>query len=495
MNTAFLIFPHQLFRDIDRLKTAQYVYLIEETLFFNQYKFHKQKLILHRASMQYYASFLQQQGCMINYVEAKDTLSDVRQLIPHLKAKGIQSIAYYDPCDHWLEKRMTTTCQALDLHLVQYPTPLFINSKAEIDSYFSGKQHYFQTDFYIQQRKKLNILVNEKGQPEGGKWSFDADNRKKYPKNNLPPVIHCPELSENYRKAIAYVTSHFSDNYGDAESWMIYPSTHEESDAWLTQFLEIRFHEFGIYEDAIVAHASILHHSVLTPILNIGLLTPLQVVNASLNYAKLHHVPLNSLEGFIRQIIGWREFVRGVYVHQGSKMRTTNFWKFERPIPPSFYTATTGISPIDHTLKKLLHTGYNHHIERLMVLGNFMLLCEFNPNAVYQWFMEMYIDAYDWVMVPNVYGMSQFADGGTMCTKPYISGSNYLLKMSDYKKEEWCDTWDALFWHFMDKQRGFFLQNPRMGMLINQWDKRAEEHKSTQINLAKSYLQNLDEES
>jgi deoxyribodipyrimidine photolyase-related protein len=190
--------------------------------------------------------------------------------------------------------------------------------------------------------------------------------------------------------------------------------------------------------------------------------------------------------------MGWREFIRGVYVTKGSQERTTNYWGFTRKIPPSFYTGTTGIEPIDLTIKKVLETGYCHHIERLMVLGNFMLLCEFDPDEVYRWFMELFIDAYDWVMVPNVYGMSQFADGGIMSTKPYISGSNYLMKMSDYPKGEWQSTWDALFWRFMDIHRDFFLQNPRLGMLISTFDKWSEEKKQEVRTKANDYLIMLD---
>ncbi|MFY8189905.1 MAG: FAD-binding domain-containing protein, partial [Bacteroidia bacterium] len=193
-----------------------------------------------------------------------------------------------------------------------------------------------------------------------------------------------------------------------------------------------------------------------------------------------------------RQIIGWREFIRAVYEQVGKQERTRNYWKFSRKIPASFYTGTTGIEPIDTVIKKVLVTGYAHHIERLMVLGNFMLLCEFDPDEVYRWFMEMFIDAYDWVMVPNVYGMSQFADGGLMATKPYISGSNYLMKMSDYGKGDWQQTWDALFWHFMDKQRNFFLQNPRLGMLVRTFDKMPLEKREKHLVVARRYLNQLD---
>ena len=246
-----------------------------------------------------------------------------------------------------------------------------------------------------------------------------------------------------------------------------------------------------MYEDAIVKGENILNHSVLTPMMNTGLLTPQFVLDEALKFGKENGVPLNSLEGFIRQIMGWREFIRGVYEAVGSKERTTNFWGFERKIPASFYDGTTGIPPVDDTIKMLLKTGYNHHIERLMVLGNFMVLCEFHPDEVYRWFMEMYIDSYDWVMVTNVYGMSQFADGGLMATKPYISGSNYLMKMSDYKKGDWQKTWDGLFWRFMHVHRDFFLKNPRLGMLVRTFDKMSDEKRNTHIENGERFLTKL----
>lgn len=234
-----------------------------------------------------------------------------------------------------------------------------------------------------------------------------------------------------------------------------------------------------------------MHHSVLTPMLNVGLLTPQFVIDEALAFASQHEIPINSLEGFIRQIIGWREFIRAVYQLKGSEERTKNYWGFTRKIPPSFWNGTTGITPIDVTIRKVLDTGYCHHIERLMVLGNFMLLCEFDPDDVYRWFMELFIDAYDWVMVPNVYGMSQFADGGLMSTKPYISGSNYLMKMSDYPKGDWQVTWDGLFWRFMQTHRDFFLQNPRLGMLVRSFDAMPDAKRQGHLKHAEQFLGGL----
>ncbi len=226
--------------------------------------------------------------------------------------------------------------------------------------------------------------------------------------------------------------------------------------------------------------------------MNVGLLSPNEVLDEAIQFAGKNSVPFNSLEGFVRQILGWREFIRGVYITKGTAERTNNFWNFKRKIPASFWNGTTGIAPVDITIKKVLATGYCHHIERLMVLGNFMLLCEFDPDEVYKWFMELFIDSYDWVMVPNVYGMSQFADGGLMATKPYISGSNYLMKMSDYPKGEWQLIWDGLFWNFLNKHREFFLKNPRLSMLVKTFDKMSEEKRSVHLRAATDYLKTLD---
>ncbi|HVG12606.1 MAG TPA: FAD-binding domain-containing protein, partial [Flavisolibacter sp.] len=310
-------------------------------------------------------------------------------------------------------------------------------------------------------------------------------------KGKTPPTVDFGAPNRFCSEAAAYTERHFADNYGTLNSQFIFPTNHTDSKSWLQAFFRTRFADFGAYEDAIVASQNILHHAVLTPMLNTGLLQPMYVVDEALLYASNHEVPLNSVEGFIRQIMGWREFMRAVYQLKGREERITNYWGFTRKIPQSFWSGTTGIQPVDSTIRKVLDTGYCHHIERLMVLGNFMLLCEFDPNEVYRWFMEMFIDAYDWVMVPNVYGMSQFADGGLMSTKPYISGSNYLMKMSDYKKGTWQAVWDGLFWRFMHTHRAFFLQNPRLGMLVGSFDKMPESKRKEHLAHAETFLQAL----
>ncbi len=447
--------------------------------------------MFHRASMKAYQQFLQSKGYEVVYINAHENTADIRNLLPQLQQKGVSEIHHVDVTDYLLEKRITKQATKLKVKVSKYDSPLFLLTAKQVDEYFAGKKRFFQTDFYTQQRKHFKILVDEKLQPEGGKWTFDTENRLKYPKGKKPPEVKFPKSNDHWTEAIIYVEKNFSFNYGEINNAFIYPATFAESRAWLTQFLQKRFAEFGDYEDAIVNNELVLHHSLLTPMLNVGLLTPAEILEDAVTYATNNKIPLNSCEGFVRQILGWREFIRGVYQIKGTQERTTNYWKFKRKIPASFWNGTTGILPVDDTIKKVMATGYCHHIERLMVLGNFMLLCEFDPDEVYKWFMELFIDSYDWVMVPNVYGMSQFADGGLMATKPYISGSNYLMKMSDYPKGDWQPIWDGLFWRFMHLHRDFFLKNPRLGMLVKTFDKMPKEKQEGHIQQAQKFLKKL----
>ena len=486
-----ILFPHQLFEQNIVATKCDTIYMVEEYLFFRQYNFHKQKIAFQRASMKFYENYLQSRKIKVIYIDSYDEMADVRKLIPHLKSLGVASFEYIDTTDYLLERRIDKGCKTHDINANKNRSTLFLNSSEEIATYFADKKRMFQTDFYKHQRQSRNILLEKNLKPLGGKWTYDDENRLKYPKGKTPPKVDFLAMNNFYVEAVEYIEKYFPDNYGKLNVDFIYPTTFTESKKWLQHFFKTRFSEFGAYEDAIVSNQTVLHHSILTPMLNVGLLTPKYIIDETLQYAGNYEIPLNSLEGFIRQIIGWREFIRAVYELKGNEERTKNYWGFTRKIPHTFWTGTTGIDPIDITIKKVLETGYCHHIERLMVLGNFMLLCEFDPDEVYQWFMELFIDAYDWVMVPNVYGMSQFADGGLMSTKPYISGSNYLMKMSDYKKGNWQNIWDGLFWRFMHTHRDFFLQNPRLGMLVKTFDKMPEEKKQTHIKNASKFLDTL----
>ena len=488
-NHINLIFPHQLFEENPLFSIEGTFLLVEEFLFFRQYAFHKQKIAFHRATMKFYATWLKERGFDVIHLSSYEPESDVRFLADYLNHLGVNSIAYVDPVDDWLEKRIA---HLNSFNLTKLNNPSFINTDEDNKSFFKPeKKSFFQTTFYIEQRKKWNILMEKDGKPTGDQWSFDQDNRNKYPKSSTPPPYFQPKTNAYWEEAVSYVQQYFSDNPGEISKEPIYPIDFDDSKHALQDFLGIRFYQFGHFEDAIVQEALVLHHSVLSPMLNVGLISPKTIVNSTLKFAREEGIPINSTEGFIRQIIGWREFIRGMYQCKGIPMRTKNFWGFKRKIPASFYHGTTGILPIDETIKKILKYGYCHHIERLMVLGNFMLLCEFDPDEVYRWFMELFIDAYDWVMVPNVYGMSQFADGGIFATKPYISGSNYLKKMSNYPHGAWEKIWDALFWNFIDQHADFFKKNPRLSMMYHTFQKMTPEKKEEHLMTAHRFLAQL----
>lgn len=451
--------------------------------------------------MQFYLEYLSGQGYDVKYIDSQHPWNDCRKLIAGIKKQGVTTIHYAEPEDYLLEKRIDRSAEQAGILTLCDATPYFLNSRQEVVDYFKNKKHYFQTDFYIHQRKKRKLLLTAEGKPEGSQWSYDADNRQRFPKSGSIPHYPFPESNKYVKEAVSYVQQWFPDNYGKAGAPFtayesaFYPVTFAESDEWLEAFLNQRLRDFGPYEDAMVGTQSILYHSVLTPMLNIGLLEPQHILDTTLSRIQKLDIPLNSLEGFIRQIIGWREFIRGVYQTAGSRQRTKHYWGFTRKIPAAFWLGETGIQPIDQVIKRVLESGYTHHIERLMVLGNFMLLCEFDPDEVYRWFMELFVDAYDWVMVPNVYGMTQFADGGLMTTKPYISGSNYLMKMGDFAKGPWQEIWDGLFWRFMHQHRHFFTSNPRLGMLVGTFDKMPHEKKQKHLTIATKYLDGLDKQN
>lgn len=487
MKAINIIFPHQLYEASELIKTGRETYLIEEFLFFRQFKFHKQKITFHRASMKAYEAYLQGLSLKVYYIDTNNSLSDIRNFGQEINRKGIESIWLIDPVDDWLMQRIHTLSKSCEVKV--FPSLQFLNNEEELEHFFRGdKKSFLQATFYKQQRKRLGILVDEEQNPVGGKWSFDAENRKKFPKGKTPPAINFPKYSKTWEEACTYTRKHFSKNPGDVSKDRIYPITHKEAKDWLEQFLTYRFHDFGKYEDALLKEPSFINHSLLSPLMNSGLILPSEVVKSALSFADEEGIPINSTEGFIRQIIGWREFIRGMYLCKGRYSRTRNFWDFKRKIPQSFYEGTTGIVPVDQTIKKVLQTGYCHHIERLMVLGNFMLLCEFDPDEVYRWFMELFIDAYDWVMVPNVYGMCLFADGGTFATKPYIGGANYIKKMSNYPGGEWEEIWDGMFWRFVTKQEDFFRKNHRTNMLVYSLDKMDKDKQQAHLDNAEAFI-------
>lgn len=496
MSCALLVFPHQLFEEHPGFKfKPDRIVLIEDPLFFGdpQYpaQFHKQKLWLHRATMAAYQERLKTAGYDVS-IEAYDADAGmVGRVIAGLADEGFEKIVVAEMVDDVGKRRVQTAAFAAGIGLEFVRTPGFLNTAHDNKVWGAGRKRWLMAEFYKFQRRRLGILEAD-GEPVGGQWSFDEANRKKVPKRALETIPGVPilEPSELDQAARTSILSDFPNAPGDLET-LYFPTTHEAATAWLDDFLVRRFSEFGIYEDAIVEGESWLWHAVLTPAMNVGLLTPSQVVTAALDYAETAKVPLNSLEGFIRQIIGWREFMRATYEQFGPKMRSSNHWGHHRALPASFYDATTGIDPIDDVISRVLTTGYCHHIERLMVLGGFMFLCEIDPDDVYRWFMEMFVDSYDWVMVPNVYAMSQHADGGLITTKPYFSGSNYIRKMSHWKLDQWSDIWDGLYWRFIWKHRDELANNPRWAMMCRSVERMDTSKREKHLYVAETYLASL----
>ncbi|MDP7994446.1 MAG: cryptochrome/photolyase family protein [Synechococcus sp. SP2 MAG] len=463
-----LVFPHQLFEHHPGIQANRSIALMADGLILGgdpqwPLTIHPRKFELHQQSMLAYKKRLESKGHSVLTLtpNAQQQTSD---LLNQLIDSGYQTFYLADPVDDLLTKRVRKTLQQRSCVLEILPTPMLLTPTEVMDDYFNGRRKPMMVHFYQMQRKRLGVLIDDQGAPVGGRWSFDADNRKKLPKG-----ITVPE-----------------------EPSIDFPVDHLSAQQWLDTFLEHRLAGFGTYEDAISSQHRVMWHSVLTPMLNLGLLTPQQVLNRTLAAADASEIPLNSLEGFLRQIIGWREFMAAMYLRHGVTMRNSNFWNFEdRPIPDAFYQGTTGIPPIDDAIKRALNTGYCHHIERLMLLGNMMLLCGFHPTRIYTWFMELFVDAYDWVMVPNVYGMSQFADGGIFTSKPYLSGSNYVRKMSDYKQGDWCGIWDGLFWSFIHRHGDFFRSQPRLAMMTRNLDRMAPEVMETHYSKAQQFLDSL----
>ena len=364
---------------------------------------------------------------------------------------------------------------------------MFLDSREDFKKYLSKTKKPFMAKFYKEKRERLNILLNKDGTPEGGKWSFDEDNRKKLPKNILIPKF--PEIKETkHTKSLKPIIEKlFSKHPGDTKKFW-FATEYKDISKLLDFFIKDKLNLFGDYEDAVDQKNNILFHSALSPYLNLGLITPDIIIQKIMTYHHSKSVRLNSLEGYIRQIIGWREFMRGIYQNYSKEMESGNFFKHNRKMKDTFYDGSTGLDPLDHAIKNASKFGWSHHIERLMILSNIMNLCEVEPKSVYKWFMEMFVDSSDWVMVPNVYGMGLFSDGGIFATKPYICGSSYFMKMMDFKRGNWCNVMDGLYWRFIDRNRKFFLKNPRLSMMVRIFDKMKEDRKKLILSEANKFI-------
>lgn len=450
------------------------------------YKYHKHKIVLILSSMRSHGESISEKH-HIHYSElTKDNL-DIGfedKLGNAVEKYGIREIVTYHIENRGMRKRIAEFCRDRNIGLTVKDSPGFLTTEAEFNNYMGSYDRLFMNDFYIWQRKRLGILLNEDGSPLNGKWSFDSENRKSLPAGARIPPVESPEKSNHTMEVSRTVERLFPDNPGDTETFFL-PTTRKDSLEWMTGFFKNRFGSFGPYQDAISSEETFLYHSVLSPMMNIGLITPQETVDSAIEYGAGHSIPYQSIEGFVRQLIGWREFMRGIY--NTGKARG-NFFGNNRKLTRKWYDAETGIPPLDTAISRVNRNAYAHHIERLMVISNIMLLCEISPYDAYKWFMELFVDSSHWVMEPNVFGMGQFADGGLFATKPYISGSNYILKMSDYKKGEWCDIWDGLYWRFIDKHSEFFINNKRMSMMVGMFDKMDSDKINPKLRLAEKFI-------
>lgn len=485
---VFVVLGNQLFprKYFGQNKSDSLFFMAEDRGLCTHFRYHKHKIIFFLSAMRHFAEDLKNSGYKLTYekLDAKNSEKTYEdKLSEFLKKKKAKKVVIFEIEDKFFEKRMMSLFEKLEIEVEVRTSPMFLFERSVFKKYNESVKRPFMKSFYEQRRKDSGVLMTAKGEPKGGQFSFDSENRKKLPKKIEIPRIDFPKRSKITEAVIRLVDSTFAEHPGKTDEYWI-PSTREEALNQLDTFVEKRLDQFGDYQDALHSEHDFNFHSVLSPYLNAGLLTPDEVIQKiAAQGAKL----MNSVEGFVRQVLGWREFVRGVYQEYSEVQDKENFFGHSRKMSAAWYKGETGIPPLDDCIKKALRLSYCHHIERLMVLSNFMLLSEIKPREVHRWFMEMFVDSSDWVMGPNVYGMGQFSDGGIFATKPYISGSNYILKMSNYGKADWCEVHDGLFWSFLEKNSKFFKKNHRMSMLMKNLEKMDPQKKSRIFEKANNF--------
>ena len=460
---------------------------------FYQINHHKQKIAFLISALRHWKEELQKKYANIIHIKISKNhdATFMEELQGLYEDIGFDVIHITEPSDHNTLTQLMFFGSKNKVEIKIHQDTKFIDSIEDFGEWATDKKSLVQEYYYRWLRKKYGILM-EDGKPLGGKWNFDKENQQSISKlkQDLPIRVKCMQDPLTIETMVD-VENCFPKSLGSLEefNWAV---THEAAREQLKVFLNERLHLFGEFQDAIHKDDSRLFHSLLSPYLNSGLLDPMEcIVDAvSVFHSVKGAIPINSLEGFIRQILGWREFIRGVYWKNMPEYKDSNFWGHNKSLTQSWYDGTTGIPPVDDAIQDSLKYGYTHHINRLMVISNVMNLAGIRPNEIYKWFMEMYVDSADWVMVPNFYGMGTYADGGIFATKPYICGSSYMLRMSNYKKGEWCDVVDGLYWRFIEKNRDFFTGNPRLALMPKSLDKIDPERKKRIFLKAEEFIKN-----
>ena len=460
---------------------------------------HPKKIAFLFAAMRKHAERLRAAGWRVLYSRLDDELnagSIPGELLRRASETGATEVLATRPGD-W---RVIAALDAVPLTVRQLEDDRFLCSEAGFRGWAEGRKQLRMEYFYRDMRRKTGLLM-EGDQPAGGQWNYDHDNRKAASPDlfRVPPLWHAPDAVTE--QVLDLVAARFPSNFGALRPFG-FATDPEGARAVLDHFLRHHLPTFGDYQDAMLANDRFLSHSLLSLYINAGLLEPLEVCRAVEAEWKAGRVPINSAEGFIRQIIGWREYVRGIWALHGPEYGQRNALGHVRPVPDLYWGGPTRMACLSHAVAQTRDEGYAHHIQRLMVLGNFALLAGVNPQALQDWFTAVYVDAYDWVMAANVIGMSQFADGGVVASKPYVSSGAYIDRMGDYCKGCAYDVkakagdracpFNLLYWDFLMRHRDRFAGNPRMAQMYRTWDRMDAGHRARVLEDAGRVLARLD---
>ena len=456
--------------------------VVESAARFERLPYHQHKIVLLLAGLRSMVARLRADGRVVHTVRMEEELSFAAGLERLVREHDIDGLAWMSATDRGPDQRLLRLSARLGLRTKVYEDELFVTPAALVDEWFAAHPTPVMEDFYRWQRRRLDLLMDGT-KPLGGQWNFDVENRHPLPKRGVaipgvPPVPRDPIVDE----VIAEVAVRFPGHPGDAATFWL-PVTPDGAREWLQSFVRDRLPLFGRYEDAMARDEAFLFHSVLSPLLNIGLLTVDEVVDAALG---ADSVPISSLEGFLRQIVGWREYMRGMY-RAHPELEQVNALAHTRPLEDWWYTGRELPDdvplPIRTVLARVHERGWAHHIERLMVLGNWFLLSGYAPREVNRWFLSLFVDAYDWVMVPNIMGMSQYADGGLVGTKPYVSGGAYLQRMGSWwtsQQEAKESEYTQRYWRFLEEHEQLLSDNPRLFRPLAQMRARREQAREEQ---------------
>lgn len=487
-----LLLPDQLSKNnkvLDFLKDDNLLLLYEPHDSFYEISHHKHKLVFQISSFRHFINSINYKNVIHEKISNKP-LKLTKYLSALNKESPFSSLYVSKPSEYSTLKDLMYFCQLNNIDLKIFEDKKFITTDEDYKYWAKDKKSTIQEFYYRWLRKKFSILMDDDSKPLGGKWNYDKDNRQSISKlkSDIPDRINIT-TDKITLEVMIEVEQIFKSSHGDLENfnWSV---THDGAWEQFIIFLDTFLPNYGAFQDAINKDNTFMFHSLLSPYFNSGLLDPLKCINeAQKRFEESNgEITINSIEGFIRQVLGWREFIMGVYWDNMPQYRQQNFWSHSKQLTSSWYTGDTGIPPLDSAIKESIDFGYTHHINRLMIISNLMNLSGIDPNDIHRWFMEMYIDSADWVMVPNVYGMGTFADGGIFSTKPYICGSSYMLRMSNFKKGEWCDVVDGLYWRFIEKNINFFKTNPRLSLMVNALSKINPDRKKLIFTKAEEFI-------